>query len=345
MSPRSCPPAPRPSGTRAPPAPPLPARGRVRGGAPWIAIGLLLLVAGAVAFALAFRYASRAQTPEERAFARERADFAPDSIAALGRIDAALRESSGLAVASDGMHLWSHNDSGDEARFYALDRTGARVATFELEGVEAQDWESMDAGPCALDPSRRCLYLADTGDNARRRDVLTVHLVPEPDEPRLDARVAALGRLRFLYPARARDAEAVAVSPAGDFVVISKGRTGDIVLFHLEPEALRSAIESDAPVRFERGRGLGLVPDWPVGRVVTGAAFRPDGAVLAVRTLSEIHFFDWPALTEAAPACFLGTLEPQGEAVTWDSDGALLLSSETSWKGPGMLTRVRCAGV
>lgn len=316
-----------------------------RGGAPWIAIGLLFVVAGAVAFALAFRHASRAQTPEERALARERADFAPDSIAALGRIDGALRESSGLAVAADGMHLWSHNDSGDEARFYALDRTGARVAGFEVEGVEARDWESMDAGPCALDPTRRCLYLADIGDNARRRDVLTVHLVPEPAEPRIDAAVAPLGRLRYLYPDQARDAEAVAISPAGDFVVITKGRTGDILVFHLEPEALRSAIESDAPVRFEQGRDLGLVPDWPVGRVVTGAAFRPDGAVLAVRTLSEIHFLDWPALTEAAPACFLGTLEPQGEAVAWDSDGALLLTSETTWKGPGMLTRVRCTGV
>lgn len=308
----------------------------------WIALGLLLFAAGVGLFVLATRVFSAGQSPEERAYALERADFAPDSIAALGRIDDALRESSGLALASDGVHLWSHNDSGDEARFYALDRTGALVATFDVGGVEARDWESMDSGPCAVDPARRCLYLADTGDNARRRDVLTVHLVPEPPEPRVGAQVTPAGRLRYLYPAEPRDAEAIAVSPQGDFVVVTKGRASRILLFHLDPESLRAAVETDEPLRFAEGRELPIVPDWSVGRIVTGAAFRPDGEVLAVRTLSEVYFFNWPALTEAAPACFLGTLEPQGEAVAWQPDGSLLLTSETTWQGPGMLTRIRC---
>ena len=143
---------------------------------------VLAAVVAVVALALLVLVQARAESPAERRYAELRMSFVPDSIQELGPVDLALRETSGLAVsaAHPGV-LWSHNDSGDEARFYAMDGSGSVVARFDVADVEARDWEAMDRGPCPLDPQASCLYLADTGDNVRRRDVLTVHVVPEPD--------------------------------------------------------------------------------------------------------------------------------------------------------------------
>lgn len=306
--------------------------------------GLFVLLLLGVALFLVYRGVIGTDSPAERAYAAARADFVPDSVVVLGPIGAPLRESSGLAIASDGLHLWSHNDSGDEPRFYALDRSGTVVATFDVAGIEAQDWEAMDAGPCPATPAERCLYFADTGDNARRRDILTVYVVPEPAQPTAGGAVETVGRIRYLYPEGSRDAEALAISPRGDLVVITKGRAPEVMLFHLDPDSVRSLIARDDPVRFGEGRVLDIVPDWAVGRIVTGASFRPDGSTLAIRTPSEIYQYAWPALTPSAPPCFLGTREPQGEAIAWDGDEGFLLSSETNLNGQGMLSRVRCRG-
>lgn len=285
---------------------------------------------------------SRADTAQAE-FAELRIAFAPDSVEVLGRLDDGLREASGIAISRryPGT-FWVNNDSGDEARFYAIDSTGSVVATFDVAGVEAQDWESLDIGHCPSEPSRTCLFLADTGDNVRRRDILTIHVVPEPDPGLVEGSVEPVGRLRYLYPDQSRDAEAVAVSPTGELVIVTKGRAGNVMLFSIVADRLREAIEEDEPLRLGPGTRLAIEPDWTVGRVVTGASFHPEGGVLAVRTLSEIYFYGWPELNEAAPACFLGKREPQGEAVGWEDRGSLLLASETTGMGPGRLIRVWC---
>jgi hypothetical protein len=276
-------------------------------------------------------------------YAEVRIAFAPDSLEVLGRIDDVLPEASGLAVSRRYPGItWANNDSGDEARFFAVDSVGIAVATFDVAGVEARDWESMDIGPCPGDPVETCLFLADTGDNVRRRDVLTIYVVPEPDPAMREGSVEPLGRLRYLYPSESRDAEAMAVSPTGELVIVTKGRAGNVMLFSIVAERVREAVADDEPLRLGPGIRLPIEPDWGVGRVVTGASFRPDGAVLAVRTLSEIYFYGWPGLEEAAPPCFLGKREPQGEAVGWEDRGSLLLMSETTSVGPGMLLRVWC---
>lgn len=313
-----------------------------RGGLRAQTLVALLVTVVALAIIVVRFGTSRADTAQAE-FAQDRIAFAPDSLEVLGRLDDVLPEASGLAISRryPGI-LWVNNDSGDEARFYAMDSVGRVVATFDVEGVEAQDWESMDIGPCPSARSETCLYLADTGDNVRRRDILTVHIVREPDPALREGSVVPVGRLRYLYPSQSRDAEGVAVSPSGELVIVTKGRAGNVMLFSIVPDRLREAVAEDEPLRLGPGTRLDIEPDWTVGRVVTGASFHPEGTVLAVRTLSEIYFYGWPDLSEAAPPCFLGKREPQGEAVGWEDRGSLLLTSETTGMGPGMLIRVWC---
>jgi len=129
----------------------------------------------------------------------------------LGPLPPEVRESSGLVVsrAYPGV-FWTHNDSGDEPRLYAMDSTAALIATIDVRGAGARDWEAMDVGVCprgsaevggplTADPEW-CLYVADTGDNARRRESVTVYVIPEPS-PSLnrDGSVLALRTYLAVY--------------------------------------------------------------------------------------------------------------------------------------------------
>src|SRR6478736_9611993 len=58
--------------------------------------------------------------------------------------DPALTEISGIHVGVRNSGVWwVHNDSGDTARVFALDATGAVRGTYSLAGASAVDWEDM----------------------------------------------------------------------------------------------------------------------------------------------------------------------------------------------------------
>lgn len=291
--------------------------------------------------------------------ARDMADFieegtahAPTSVDTLGLLPDVLHESSGVAVSR--VHpgiFWTHNDSGDRPRFFAVDSTARVIGIWNVADAKAVDWEDLDVGPCPeseVAASSSCLYLADMGDNDRQRTEHTVYVVAEPDPADTTRTVRPLGRLRFRYPDVAHDAEALAVHPSGDLVVVSKGRTDTILLYHLSPGELAGDVEADTTVTLPPGTVLPIGPDWSVGRVVTGGSFNPAGDVLVVRTYSEIYFYRWPirgAPVEADTTCFLGDLEPQGEAVAFQGADALVLTSERAEGRSGALLRVKCRGV
>src|SRR5690349_4904407 len=105
---------------------------------------------------------------------------------AVGRIeDAQLNEISGVVQSSAARDVFFvHNDSGDSARFFAIDRAGHLLAELVLETVPIL----VDAEDIALGPALQgqFLYLGDTGNNfasmgqgiPRRKAV--VYRMPEP---------------------------------------------------------------------------------------------------------------------------------------------------------------------
>lgn len=277
---------------------------------------------------------------------RDSVSLEPESFEEMATLPTSLRETSGLAVSRryQGV-LWTHNDSGDGPRVYAFDTSGRVLASFELAGETAEDWEAMDLGACPDDVQRSCLFLGDIGDNGRRRQVLVVHVVREPDPVEGSGVLDVVGRVRYAYPRVRRDAEALAVGPRGDLVIVTKGRAPEILLFHVTPDRVRAAISGDTVIRLPEGRPLPFRPDWVVGRTVTGAAFDPDGSNLAVRTYTEVFFLPWPWREDdpgPLPSCFLNARDLGGEAIAYGDSGALWLTREASYRGPASLSRVRC---
>ena len=329
---------PRPVGTRSSRRPPSVSRIRI------LLLILALVAVGAIVGPAVNRWWAW------RAFAGRDAALRPTHVDTLGTLDPVMRESSGLASSRERSGVyWTHNDSGDGPRVYAFDSSGAPLRTFEVADAQAVDWEDMDAGPCPLvgprGPYPRCLYLADFGDNNRARDTLTVYVVAEPDLQASPDTLPLLGRLRFRYPDEPHDAELLAVSPGGDLVVVTKGRTRSVLLFTLPAPDLRAALAADRAVTLAPGRTLPIVPDGRIGRMVTGGSFRADGRELAVRTYTEVYFVPWPLGPpggEVSRRCVLGRLDGGGEALAYLTPDTLLLTSEAVGMDPGILTRVVC---
>lgn len=130
----------------------------------------------------------------------------------------ALKELSGLAASRqyDGV-LWAHNDSGDSARIFAIDRSGALRTTVDLDVTEAIDWEDIAADGTTL-------YVGDIGDNQRARTEIYVYRVAEPA---LTAKSAHADKFTLHYPDGAHDAEALMVDPVDrQLVVVTKEAAG-----------------------------------------------------------------------------------------------------------------------
>jgi hypothetical protein len=297
----------------------------------------------------------------DRAFNRYLEDRKPYTARVLeqvGVVPDELSESSGLAVSrtQPGV-LWSHNDSGDGPNLYAIDLSGRLLAVIPVAGAAAEDWEDMSSGPCPADmatqltgTAQSCLYLADIGDNNRRREELTVYVLVEPKLPSTGAKAPTVTArsFRYRYPDGPDDAEAFAVAPEGDVTIVSKGRSGSIDFFGIPAASVSRALGSGELLTAERGGNSGITPNAEISRLVTSAAVSRDGTTLAVRTYNEVFFYGaveeqggthWRDLKRP---CFLGDAEPQGEAIDYLGGETLLLTSERARGRPGSIHRLQC---
>jgi hypothetical protein len=210
--------------------------------------------------------------------------------------------------------LWAHNDSGDDARLYAITPEGELLGSFSLGLGLAFDWEDIAIGP-GPDGAGSYLYVGDIGDNYSIRDgVVTVYLVPEP-APTEAATVEQTLELAT-SDGLSHDFEALFVAD------------GDIYLVAKEEPAL--------VYRADDNGVLQLVSTLDLGAPVTGADVSWDGSVIALRGYGEIWL--WQRLPGESVADTLGRQpcfvvpadERQGEALAFLADGSMVTVSEGS---------------
>jgi hypothetical protein len=260
--------------------------------------------------------------------------------AKVGTLDVkTIMEASGIAISRSSPQLYHVND-GNLPFFHVTDLQGGATQSVHIAGFTPLDIEGLALGLCG---DSTCLYIADIGDNAVRRDSVQIALVKE-------ARAYGVGTppekiLTVRYPDGPHDAEAIAIHPSGDLFLATKSRFDQPTpsqLFRLSAAQLAAGGEHT----FEQ---VGTIPvatlssklgDSP-RRVVTAMDIAPDGRRFMLLTYDAAIEFAVD-LQKGLPAAwsegrthhaFAVAALIQTEAIAYDRDGMSILYSTESVRG------------
>lgn len=249
--------------------------------------------------------------------------------------DQHITESSGLAAArapaNAGM-LWTHNDSGDIPQLFLLSERGTLKATYRVDVPFATDWEDVCSFELDGEPY---LLIGDVGDNAHRRQRVTLWLVPEPtfDPERTSAfplKIKPTRRIDFTFAQGPQDCESVAFDPVRrEIVLVTKvdPRRPPVGLAGVYVFALPEQDNAE-PIVVERAAELSL-------RITTAADLSPDGLRCVVATYGDAWQYvrqpdeSWAeAFARPGKTVQLGP-RGQSEAIAYAADGkTLVLTAE-----------------
>lgn len=235
--------------------------------------------------------------------------------------NAAVNESSGIGASTkyNGVY-YTHNDSGDSARFFRFKKDGtASIVT--VNGASALDWEDM---ACVKVAGKNQLYFADIGDNLLIRGNVKVYRF---EEPALNAGSVSVSQTYTItYPNGARNCEAMIVDPAtGDIYFATKADD--------KSEIYRLAAPSQSGTYQLTLLGT-IFPDTGggvSGKRVTAGDADPLGRYVILRTYSAAleykvtgAFQDWWKQT---PTKVMMPNHAQGESIAYGQGGKTLVSS------------------
>ena len=254
--------------------------------------------------------------------------------------DVRLSELSGLAVSpSDPTRYWTHNDSGNPAELFALDRAGHVLAQVRITGATAFDWEDIAAFTLRGKPY---LAIADTGDNLRWRDVLEIVVVREPAPQRASDGLVLdpAWTLHWRLPAGARDIEALAADAArAQFWMVEK-TDGDPTLYRLPLQA-QGTVLAQAVGTLQLGAACHVAskPCARAGRV-TALDFDRAAQQALLLTAQGAYWYrrapaqDWRQAFTGVPVFIPLPRLRQPEALAFDADGKGFTISSEGRKAP-----------
>lgn len=264
-----------------------------------------------------------------------------------------LTELSGLAASlRHPGYLWAHNDAGNDPDVFLLQPDGTLRARWRLQDTgdkSSRDWEDSAVGPCRAGAAETCLWLGDIGDNDAARASVRILRWTEPATLPAATTTGKVGpgalggwqAVQFSYPEGPQDAEALAALPDGRLIVATKRNDGRTRLYRVDAATALDAGQSTAQVTLLGTLNLTKLGD-PAGEAsrVTAASLSGDGGMLALRSKRAIWLWqDTTALLDEAASAgaaidnwqglaLPSPVEAQGEALSWDSEGALWTSSE-----------------
>lgn len=232
--------------------------------------------------------------------------------------DKRLKELSGLA--SDGKRWYAMADGGSRLQVLVLtpDCKVERAITNATDPFDVEDLARAADGT---------LWLADTGDNGKKRDNIALHALTPNGKATL---------YRLTYPDGPHDAEALLLDRKGTPYIVTKEPFAPAGIYRPS-----KALTAPGPTALEKVGTIRITttstPGGPVGGIgsvlVTGGAVNQDGTMAALRTYTDALLFPAPDgdLAEALkrdPVRVPLPNESQGEAIAFEPDGTLLSGSE-----------------
>lgn len=220
--------------------------------------------------------------------------------------------------------LWMHND-GASKRLFAVSTNGQVLSTFSIQ-AETTDLEDIAIGPGSRGESQ--IYLADIGDNERKRPTVQILQFSEPSispgaRPRRPVPISPTGVLTLRYPDQPQDAEGLLIDP----------QTGDVLI--IAKLAKKARVYSTPAVRAANdSRMLKFVGELAYGDI-SGGDVSPDGSRVLLRREDAAWLWTrragenlFAALSRPpTPAAVIGPpVEPNGESIAFGLDGRSYLT-------------------
>ncbi len=259
-------------------------------------------------------------------------DIEPVELETCGKITFKhIEEPSGLARSRLWPEvMWTHNDSGDKARLFAITKSGELISpesAKSYKGIHILDAVHIDWEDIATDTDGN-LFIGAFGNNSNARRDLAIYVVREPN-PRHIEETRTLAKISFAYPdqmsfpARTRsfDAEALFYANRNLYILTKHRDDRQTNLYRLE------SFQDAEPHRLHV---LTRLAGFDIRGRVTGADATADGTRLAVLTYNAIWLFE---PRDGSDSYFEGKISwlpldaQQYEGVTFYDD-SLILSNE-----------------
>lgn len=236
-----------------------------------------------------------------------------------------LEEASGLeASEANPSYFWSHNDSGNPAELFLLDKNAKTKKVFTLAKIKNRDWEDITLGP-GPEEGVTYLYIGDIGDNMERYPVKYIYRIIEPSFDQPDT-IRECDTLIVRLPDGNVDTETLMSDP------ITKN-------LYLVSKSGHSAGLYEIPQPFTADTLIAKkITVLPLKHVVSGDV-SPDGKEVLIKSYEHIYY--WKKTADESLVELLKTpatklpydLEPQGEAIAWARNGSGFFTLGENAKG------------
>ena len=246
-------------------------------------------------------------------------------------VSSMIKESSGIVRGRINADVyWTHNDSGDAARLFAVTRDGVLIKPVwfegDYEGIEIIGASNIDWEDIAMDESGN-VVIGAFGNNGNARRDLCLFLVPEPNP--YEITMTRVGQqIRFHYPDQDSfppdqknfDAEAL-FSYDNNYFILTKNRGDE-----------KTKLYSFPKLKLFESNKLILDEEFDIEGLVTGADFSPEHSLLAVLTYDSIWLFEKEKPSFLGGKHFRKKLKgtKQCEAICFDGDNLIVTNEQGS---------------
>ena len=260
-----------------------------------------------------------------------------------------ITESSGLALSTrDPNVLWTHNDSGDVARIFALDLKGRHLGEFIIEDETFHDVEDIVAYEYE---GKHRLLIGDIGDNNKKRKSGKLYVIKEPKLKKEHASkpttISVSRKFKYHYEDGPQDCESLAIDPRTRTVYfVEKNRIWDndhVATIYKMPWPKKSDDETpiakaigsmsfplEGAMTIAQARAQGTIPF-----MTTASDMSRDSTRFVVQTYTVAYEYlrtegqSWADAFKKAPRRLSMPRRRQGESVCYSTDGkSLYLTSE-----------------
>ncbi|MFL2485551.1 MAG: hypothetical protein ACJ0Q5_03010 [Candidatus Neomarinimicrobiota bacterium] len=249
-----------------------------------------------------------------------------------------IQEASGIvaSLTNDNV-IWTHNDSGDSNRIFAMDTQGKHLGEYFLNDSQNRDWEDIAIGP-GPEEGLHYLYVGDIGDNFSENDIKHIYRVIEPqlnsssnfNSIQLDG----IESISFQYEDGNRDAETLIIDPlTKDIIIISKREATDVHIYSIPfPQDTDTILTANLIMT----KDFYPNDNFATSQWIVGGDISHDGKEILVKSYTDIFYFSRTSNQSFYDALnneeikFPYITEPQGEAICWDANisGYYTLSEE-----------------